>query len=102
MAGFSALLSRRMAPSTERSASRLFGRGFSSVVSAGIQSASHYSPFLRLFTTFSAGGQVRRFFFWDLIDRCQMVHALSAQGLSTSTGVLVHSFGNRCKSFTCP
>src|SRR6266478_4409466 len=37
IAGFSAWLSSRIAPRTERSASRLFGKGFSSDVSTGIQ-----------------------------------------------------------------
>src|SRR5271165_1636275 len=46
MAAFSALLSSRIAPSTERSASRLLGRGFSRVVSTGIELA-YNSPFLR-------------------------------------------------------
>src|SRR5439155_3865965 len=36
IAGFSAWLSSKIAPRTERSASRLFGKGFSSVASAGI------------------------------------------------------------------
>src|SRR5216683_1225757 len=48
IAGFSALLSSKIAPRTERSASRLFGKGFSSVVSAGMKGLLY----IRLFFAF--------------------------------------------------
>src|SRR5215472_7712388 len=47
MAAFSAWLSSRMAPSTERSASRLFGKGFSRMVSAAMAKSVANSLFVR-------------------------------------------------------
>src|SRR6266513_1823507 len=61
IARFSALLSSKIAPRTERSASRLFGKGFSSVASTGIGGLLCISPFLRFCTTISAGGQAEKF-----------------------------------------
>src|SRR5437899_391103 len=59
MAAFSAWLSRRIAPRTERSASRLFGKGFSRVVSAAMARSVAYSLFIRLnLTTLSLRVQV--------------------------------------------
>src|SRR5215469_323555 len=51
MAAFSAWLSSRMAPSTERSASRLFGKGFSRVVSAAMARSVAHSLFIRPYLT---------------------------------------------------
>src|SRR5271165_2755036 len=101
MAAFSALLSSRIAPSTERSASRLLGRGFSRVVSTGIELA-YNSPFLRyMYHNAQYEASVEIYFFAAFPCRTyfQTLQALCAEVFGASIGVAVHRSGKTVQKF---
>src|SRR6266404_3481098 len=99
IAGFSAWLSSKIAPRTERSASRLFGSGFSRVVSTGMRGLFY----IRLFFAFvprSPQEGKRRFFNSGYGHfTIQNDAALCVEVLRASIGVPVHRLGNLCKTF---
>src|SRR5271168_3778574 len=111
MAAFSALLSSRMAPSTERSASRLLGNGFSSVVSTGIE-LEYNSLFLRyLYHNAPCGTRPEIIYFltpaFPLLNAARPTHrnffrtlrAVCAEFFRASMSMPVHRFGNPVQKF---
>src|SRR6266581_420468 len=103
IAAFSAWLSSRIAPSTDRSASRLFGNGFSNVASAGI-SAQKAGPSQFAFSSLlnhnlRVLASVGDFYFSNEHFLVRSDAALCVEAGRASTGVPVHRFGNLCKTF---
>src|SRR5712692_9548675 len=101
MAGFSALLSNKIAPRTERSASRLFGNGFSSVASAGI-SIRFIFAYSHSCSTSPAGAQAWICFRISTQSQLKLLRGLCVDVVRASIGVPVHRFGNLCKTFFRP
>src|SRR6266436_9597469 len=99
IAGFSAWLSSKIAPRTERSASRLFGSGFSRVVSTGMRGLLYIRLFFAFVLRSAREGQRR-------ISHPRYEHflvqsdaALCVELPRASIGVPVHRLGNLCKTF---
>src|SRR5271155_5338666 len=87
-----------MAPSTDLSASKLFGSGFSSVVSTGIcvRFIFAYSHFC---STSSIGEQAQKFLYRYKFLLVRSDAALCVGLTRASIGVPVHCVGNLCKTF---
>src|SRR6266436_4067311 len=96
---FSALLSSRIAPSTERSASRLFGSGFSRVESTGMRGLLCVRLFFAFVPRSAREGKRGNFYSRHENFLVRSDAALCAEAPRASTGVPVHRFGNRCKTF---
>src|SRR6266571_80511 len=103
IAAFSALLSSRIAPRTDRSASRLFGSGFSRVASAGINTQKSGSFSIRFFFAIESQspriGKCGDFYFRNEHFLVRSDAALCVEAGRPSTGMPVHCFGNLCKTF---
>src|SRR6266581_3331116 len=99
IAGFSAWLSSNIAPRTERSASRLFGKGFSSVVSTGIQVFLVFAFSSLLYHDLRQGASVDLFAGASTYFRLKLFRGLCVEGARASIGVPVHRVGNLCKTF---
>src|SRR6267378_7167742 len=97
---FSALLSSRIAPSTERSASRLFGSGFSRVESTGMRGLLCVRLFFAFVPRSAREGKRGNFHsrYENFLVRSDA--ALCAEAPCASIGVPVPPFGNRCKTFS--
>src|SRR6267143_6337592 len=91
-----------MAPSTERSASRLFGRGFSSVASTGMRGLLRVRLFFAFVPRSSPEGKRGNFHSRYENSLVRSDAALCAEASCASIGVPVHRFGNRCKTFSSP
>src|SRR5882672_7730423 len=102
---FSALLSSRIAPSTERSASRLFGSGFSRLESTGMRVLLRVRLFFAFVSRSAREGKRGNFYSRHENFLVRSDAAFCAEAPHASTGVPVHRFGNRCKTFSlfaCP
>src|SRR5438309_5607314 len=99
IARFSALLSSKIAPRTERSASRLFGKGFSSVASTGME----VSFVVRLFFAFvprsPREGKRRNFHARYEHLLVQSDGVLWVEVKRASVRVPVHGLGHLCKAY---
>src|ERR1700682_2297674 len=99
IAGFSAWLSSKIAPRTERSASRLFGSGFSRGVSTGMRGLFYIRLFFAFVPRSPQEGKRRIFLSGYGHFRVQNDDALCVEVSCASIQVPVHRLGNRCKTF---
>ncbi len=99
IAGFSAWLSSRIAPRTERSASRLFGKGFSSDVSTGIQVFLVFAFSSLLYHGLRRRARADLFAGASNFTRPELFRRLCVELPRASIGLPVHRVGNLCKSF---